>query len=455
MGSEEDVTEVEPEEARRDPSPLAAGTDSEAGGGIETTEQDRRHSSIEGSNVMRRIIIALLCFQSSILFALAANARELPPDVVPGQSLVYNDFILYGTCEESFQPYGDNMLAYINASYPSEEYDGGCWFVTKPLVDIDPPEYRPETYRGIVLGESSKDDIIEMYGIGIDTPFDENSDFICTEFAGDTLVPFFQNNASSILIYDYEKKGQLAFIIDDDNVAIAAFYSSNPTGYAYTPTKETIQSVQEYLNNNGYDCGKVDGIAGSGTNAAIARYQEAMGLYVSGYIDDTLIKSMDEHSQNNESKVKLEEESSETEVPETEDYQTEVDQRSPYRTDISYEELMRNPYDHLSELYTFSGTVLQLFDSKKIRLALNGNSDEQIVCSYGWLSMPVDLLEGDTVTIYGTFEGKEKYTNVLNVDTEFPQFLCYKMDTPGGEAKPWTNTQIKAVKRAEEKALSE
>lgn len=397
----------------------------------------------------KKIMLALVIFQITILIALVTNARELPPDIVAGQPLIYNDFILYGANEEKLSACGSNILAYIKASYSESEYDAGCWYFTKPLADIDPPEYRPETYRGIVLGEATKDDIMEMYGIGISIPFDEKTDFICTEFADDTLTPFFRNNSSSILIYDYENKGQLSFILDESNIAIAVFCSDDPIGYAYTPNKETVQAVQEYLNSNGYDCGKVDGVAGSNTNAAVSKYQEAMGLYVSGFIDDTLIKTIEGHSSTDESNEKKEV-STETEVS-----RIETDQRSPYRNDISYEELMRNPYDHSLELYTFSGTVLQLFDSIYMRLALNGNQDEQVVCSYGWLHMPVDLLEGDTVTVYGVFEGKEKYTSVLAVDTEFPQFLSYKMDTPGGEAKPWGPTQIEIVKNAEEKALSE
>lgn len=53
-----------------------------------------------------------------------------------------------------------------------------------------------------------------------------------------------------------------------------------------------IQSVQEKLNAEGFDCGTADGIAGQKTYAAIESYQESHGMTVTGTIDAELLKEM-------------------------------------------------------------------------------------------------------------------------------------------------------------------
>lgn len=55
-------------------------------------------------------------------------------------------------------------------------------------------------------------------------------------------------------------------------------------------SKETIYSVQEALNNNGYKCGTPDGIIGKKTKAAIKEYQKDNDLKVTGSINKTLLK---------------------------------------------------------------------------------------------------------------------------------------------------------------------
>lgn len=55
---------------------------------------------------------------------------------------------------------------------------------------------------------------------------------------------------------------------------------------------DTIKKVQEALNAAGYDCGAPDGIAGSGTKAAIEKYQTDKSLRVTGTITEELLKSL-------------------------------------------------------------------------------------------------------------------------------------------------------------------
>lgn len=67
--------------------------------------------------------------------------------------------------------------------------------------------------------------------------------------------------------------------------AVSAFASE------YTD-KETVQKVQQILNNDGYNCGTPDGVAGKNTKAAISEYQKTEGLTVTGVIDDELLSAM-------------------------------------------------------------------------------------------------------------------------------------------------------------------
>ncbi|MGC4025139.1 MAG: peptidoglycan-binding domain-containing protein [Mesorhizobium sp.] len=53
-----------------------------------------------------------------------------------------------------------------------------------------------------------------------------------------------------------------------------------------------LQSVQAVLKQFGYYQGDVDGLAGPNTSAAIAAYQQKMGLTVSGRVDEKLLKEL-------------------------------------------------------------------------------------------------------------------------------------------------------------------
>ena len=60
---------------------------------------------------------------------------------------------------------------------------------------------------------------------------------------------------------------------------------------AYTD-QETVKQVQQALNDAGYSCGSVDGVAGSMTAEAVSRYQTDHGLEATGVIDDALLGAM-------------------------------------------------------------------------------------------------------------------------------------------------------------------
>ncbi len=82
--------------------------------------------------------------------------------------------------------------------------------------------------------------------------------------------------------------GMLLFV----PIAISQTVICRPVYAAEYNDAETVMSVQDALNSEGYDCGTADGLAGSQTMGAIQQYQQDKGLTVSGSIDDELLKSL-------------------------------------------------------------------------------------------------------------------------------------------------------------------
>lgn len=68
--------------------------------------------------------------------------------------------------------------------------------------------------------------------------------------------------------------------------------SCHMTAFAAYTDQDTVKSVQEALNEKGYDCGTPDGLFGSKTGEAIGNFQESNGLEVSGEIDDALLAAL-------------------------------------------------------------------------------------------------------------------------------------------------------------------
>ena len=93
------------------------------------------------------------------------------------------------------------------------------------------------------------------------------------------------------------KRKRLAMLL----AMIIGVSSCGMTGLAAYTDQATVKSVQESLNEAGYDCGTPDGLFGARTGDAISSYQERNGLEVSGEIDDALLSALglaDENSEN-------------------------------------------------------------------------------------------------------------------------------------------------------------
>jgi hypothetical protein len=73
----------------------------------------------------------------------------------------------------------------------------------------------------------------------------------------------------------------------------ASYYYDGPI-YAYNdlPPDQVIANVQAALQDQGYYTGEVDGVLGPLTRAAIARYQQDHGLYITSAIDEPTLASL-------------------------------------------------------------------------------------------------------------------------------------------------------------------
>ena len=57
-------------------------------------------------------------------------------------------------------------------------------------------------------------------------------------------------------------------------------------------SRDRVLQFQEDLNTLGFDCGEPDGIPGPMTRTAISQYQHSKGLIADGYLDATVMESV-------------------------------------------------------------------------------------------------------------------------------------------------------------------
>jgi len=132
-------------------------------------------------------------------------------------------------------------------------------------------------------------------------------------------------------LYNYKDVAQIKFYFNaNDQVCFTGFIAGTPE----KADKPQTQYAQETLNSLGYDCGTPDGIVGQNTTAAIKRFQEDNGLFVSGVVDDELLKQLDKMTSSDDS-------TDETKtvipkwVPPTDNTDSEISDNIPLATFVS------------------------------------------------------------------------------------------------------------------------
>lgn len=98
-----------------------------------------------------------------------------------------------------------------------------------------------------------------------------------------------------------------------------------------------------------------------------------------------------------------------------------------YDTGITYEQIARDPEGYTGDKLTFTGKVLQVQRSDYstvIRLAVDSDYDQVVLCSYMDSATPTRVLENDIITVKAVVIGETSYTSVLGATITLPEIYA-------------------------------
>lgn len=217
--------------------------------------------------------------------------------------------------------------------------------------------------------------------------------------------------------YEYDENGlkiKETYIIQDSPYLISTFeYRKLNEFEEEIDNQEIVRLVQETLNSKGFSCGTTDGVVGDMTKSSIIAYMESIGEKSTGKITDDLVDKLD-----------------------IEDEVFEIKELLKFRTDLNYEQLMRKPLDYIGKKVKLSGEVLQVINDNgknELRIAMNSDSNQCILCSYSMLDMKGNsILEGDNLVVYGVSTGTEDYISVAGVQITVPSIRIERIESDYG-----------------------
>lgn len=102
-----------------------------------------------------------------------------------------------------------------------------------------------------------------------------------------------------------------------------------------------------------------------------------------------------------------------------------------YETGITYEQLARTPDPYEGKKIKFYGEVLQVMEDSgqvQVRLAVNGDYNNVILCEWYSSSVSSRVLEDDFITVSGTSAGLLTYESTMGGDITIPSMAVAKVD---------------------------
>lgn len=201
----------------------------------------------------------------------------------------------------------------------------------------------------------------------------------------------------------------------------------------YDEVKKELDKVSEELNELKYGKDKIL------SNIKLAYEKKDWNSVISSanelhekYLDTDQDKEGQKLKAEAEAKIK-EAEEAEKKRKEEEERKKAEEEAKGYETGITYEQLARSPDDYLLQKVKFSGKVLQVMyddddDSVQIRLGVNSDYDQVLLCSIDNSSLKTRLLEDDIITIYGYSGGDISYEAVLGNEITIPMVFVDKVD---------------------------
>ena len=137
-------------------------------------------------------------------------------DILSGSSLTKNDCL--ASIEKNnakFAKYNYNIWKYILNEYGE---DNCCWFYhddTETETETEDSLGEIKTFRGIVLSESTYEDVISAYGQGIEFSFNKNTDILyCSMKSGGATDCKYLDDTQKVIVYTYKNKFQIVFYLD-------------------------------------------------------------------------------------------------------------------------------------------------------------------------------------------------------------------------------------------------
>ncbi|WP_131036351.1 glycosylating toxin anti-sigma factor TcdC [Clostridioides difficile] len=109
----------------------------------------------------------------------------------------------------------------------------------------------------------------------------------------------------------------------------------------------------------------------------------------------------------------------------------EEEDKKGYDTGITYDQLARTPDDYKYKKVKFEGKVIQVIedgDEVQIRLAVSGNYDKVVLCSYKKSITPSRVLEDDYITIRGISAGTITYESTMGGKITIPGIAVEKIN---------------------------
>ncbi|VIB79656.1 Negative regulator of toxin gene expression [Clostridioides difficile] len=107
------------------------------------------------------------------------------------------------------------------------------------------------------------------------------------------------------------------------------------------------------------------------------------------------------------------------------------EEKKGYDTGITYDQLARTSDDYKYKKVKFEGKVIQVIedgDEVQIRLAVSGNYDEVVLCSYKKSITPSRVLEDDYITIRGISAGTITYESTMGGKITIPGIAVEKIN---------------------------
>lgn len=121
-----------------------------------------------------------------------------------------------------------------------------------------------------------------------------------------------------------------------------------------------------------------------------------------------------------EKKEKEEEEQAAAEAEEVEEAEFDPED---YNKDLTYDDLARNPDEHLFKRVTFEGKIIQVIQGdeySQYRIATNDNYDKVMLLEIDSDQLDSRILEDDYIRFYGLYTGEITYESTLGGNITVP-----------------------------------